>query len=269
MRVAGQICSATSRALIHQDLAPRVLARLKDRCAQVKACHPLTPERADRAYIGPIISAQQHAKVLAYIQGAQREGATLLCGGGRPVDAPSRGFYLAPTVLTNVEPHMTIWKEEVFGPVLVVKTFETEAQALELANDSSFGLAAAVLSKDEVRAQRVIRGVKAGICWVNCSQPCFCQAPWGGVRKSGMGRDNGELGMESFLEVKQVTRLRDQNLPPLASSAAPLVNCSYALLVSDAHGPGVQQVTTYKSKEPWGWYIPPGFTRPAPQQSKL
>ena len=148
-------------------------------------------------------------------------------------------------------------------------TFETEAQVLELANDSSFGLAAAVLSKDEVRAQRVIRGVKAGICWVNCSQPCFCQAPWGGVRKSGIGRDNGELGMESFLEVKQVTRLRDQNLPPLASSAAPLVNCSYALLVSDAHGPGVEQVTTYKSKEPWGWYIPPGFTRPAPQQSKL
>ena len=76
MRVAGQICSATSRALIHQELAPRVLARLKDRCAQVKACHPLTPERADRAYIGPIISAQQHAKVLAYIQGAPRKGAT-------------------------------------------------------------------------------------------------------------------------------------------------------------------------------------------------
>jgi len=86
-----------------------------------------------------------------------------------------QGYYLAPTVITNVEPHMTIWKEEVFGPVLVVKTFATEDQALALANDSCFGLAASVLSKDEVRAQRMVRGIKAGIAWVNCSQPCFCQ----------------------------------------------------------------------------------------------
>eukprot|EP00277_Geminigera_cryophila_P042517 CAMPEP_0173079002 /NCGR_PEP_ID=MMETSP1102-20130122/14716_1 /TAXON_ID=49646 /ORGANISM="Geminigera sp., Strain Caron Lab Isolate" /LENGTH=511 /DNA_ID=CAMNT_0013950905 /DNA_START=8 /DNA_END=1543 /DNA_ORIENTATION=+ len=227
----GQICSATSRAIIHERIAPRVFARLQEVCAQVKACHPLTPELPDKAYIGPLISAAQYQRVLGYIEGAKREGASVLCGGGRPADAPPKGYYLAPTVITNVEPHMTIWKEEVFGPVLVVKTFSTEEQALALANDSCFGLAASVLSKDEVRAQRMVRGIKAGIAWVNCSQPCFCQAPWGGVKRSGIGRDNGEYGIESFLEVKQVT--------------------------------------TYKTKEPWGWYIAPGFTRPAPQQSKL
>ena len=170
----GQICSATSRAIIHERIAPRVFSRLQELCAKVKACHPLTPEASDTAFIGPVISKQQYDKVLAYIQGARGQGAKVLCGGGRPANAPAKGFYIAPTVVVNVEPHMTIWKEEVFGPVLVVKTFSTEDEALALANDSSFGLAAAVLSKDEERAQRMVRAIKAGITWVNCSQVRQC-----------------------------------------------------------------------------------------------
>mmetsp|Transcript_22301 Transcript_22301/g.53498 ORF Transcript_22301/g.53498 Transcript_22301/m.53498 type:complete len:512 (-) Transcript_22301:193-1728(-) len=223
----GQICSATSRAIIHEDMLPKILPRLKEVVVKIQACTPLTPERPDVAFIGPVISKGQYDKVLGYIAAGKAEGATLFCGGGRPADAPPKGFYIAPTVFTDVKADMKIWNEEIFGPVLAVMTFKTEEEAIALANNSDFGLAGAVLSGDATRGQRVARAFKCGIAWVNCSQPCFCQAPWGGVKRSGIGRDNGEAGFNSFLEVKQITE--------------------------------------YKSTKPWGWYIPPGFTRPLPE----
>eukprot|EP00960_Hanusia_phi_P077971 768762-Hanusia_phi.AAC.2 len=245
----GQICSATSRAIIHEAIAPRIFARLKEEAEKVKACHPMTPPSDKVAYIGPIICKTQYDKVLQYVESGKQEGASLLCGGGRPKGVPDKGFYVAPTIFTGVQPSMRIWKEEIFGPVLAATTFKTEAEAIALANDTWAGLASAVLTADQDRSMRMARKFKCGIVWVNCSQPCFCQVcrtslprfvpsmlqvPWGGVRKSGFGRDNGEYGLESFLEVKQVTE--------------------------------------YKSSEPWGWYMPPGFTRPAEQpkpESKL
>ncbi|KAJ1482809.1 aldehyde dehydrogenase domain-containing protein [Baffinella frigidus] len=223
----GQICSATSRAIIHEDMLPKILPRLKEVPAILHGT--VSPElcRPDVAFIGPVISKGQYDKVLGYIAAGKAEGATLFCGGGRPADAPPKGFYIAPTVFTDVKADMKIWNEEIFGPVLAVMTFKTEEEAIALANNSDFGLAGAVLSGDATRGQRVARAFKCGIAWVNCSQPCFCQAPWGGVKRSGIGRDNGEAGFNSFLEVKQITE--------------------------------------YKSTKPWGWYIPPGFTRPLPE----
>ena len=139
----GQICSATSRAIIHEDIAPRVFARLKQEAEKVQACHPLTPPSDKVAYIGPIICKSQYDKVLNYIESGKQEGATLLCGGGRPENVANKGFYIAPTVFTNVQPSMRIWKEEIFGPVLAATTFKTEAEAIALANDTWAGLASA------------------------------------------------------------------------------------------------------------------------------
>jgi len=221
----GQICSATSRALIHENIAPKVLARLAEVAGKVEACDPLTPEKEGVAFIGPLVSKPQYDKVLSFIEGAKKQGARVLCGGGRPTGAPAKGFYVAPTVLVDVRPDMDVWKEEIFGPVLSVMTFTDEEAAFKLADESWSGLAAAVLSKDAARGARLSRRFKTGIVWVNCSQPCFVHAPWGGTRKSGIGRDNGEHGFDSYLEVKQVVE--------------------------------------YKAATPWGWYIPPGFTRPS------
>jgi len=122
-------------------------------------------------------------------------------------------------VLANVKPSMQVWTDEVFGPVLAVSTFKTEAEAIEMANNSQYGLAGAVISKDEDRCKRVSEALQAGIVWINCSQPCFCQAPWGGNKRSGFGRELGEWGLENYLSVKQVTR--------------------------------------YVSDDPWGWYPKP------------
>eukprot|EP00288_Rhodomonas_lens_P018668 CAMPEP_0177714376 /NCGR_PEP_ID=MMETSP0484_2-20121128/13428_1 /TAXON_ID=354590 /ORGANISM="Rhodomonas lens, Strain RHODO" /LENGTH=507 /DNA_ID=CAMNT_0019226305 /DNA_START=23 /DNA_END=1546 /DNA_ORIENTATION=+ len=220
----GQICTATSRLLIHEKIAPKVYARLKEVTEKIIPCDPLTPERKDAAFIGPIVSKAQYEKVMSYIEAGKQEGAQVLTGGGRPASAPAKGFWVAPTVFTNVTPDMKIWKEEIFGPVLSCMTFTSEQEALALANDSWAGLGSAVLSGDQSRRERIAKGLKAGIVWVNCSQPCFCQAPWGGVKKSGIGRDNGEEGFNSYLQIKQVTE--------------------------------------WVSKDKWGWYIPPGFTRP-------
>jgi len=100
---------------------------------------------------------------------------------------------------------MTIWKEEIFGPVLSVMTFKTEEEAIYLANNTIFGLGAAIMSKNKERCERFVKAFRAGIVWINCSQPCFFQAPWGGMKRSGIGRELGRWGLENYLEVKQVT----------------------------------------------------------------
>ncbi|KIZ01547.1 hypothetical protein MNEG_6416 [Monoraphidium neglectum] len=210
----GQICSSTSRILVHSSIAADFYGKLKARAQSIRVGDPLEPG----CRLGPVVSEAQYRRVSSYVQAGIDDGATLLTGGKRPAVCP-RGFYLEPTVFINVRPHMRIWKEEIFGPVLSVSTFETEAEAVESANDSEFGLAGAVISADEERCKRVAEALEAGIVWVNCSQPCFCQAPWGGIKNSGFGRELGEWGLENYLSVKQVT--------------------------------------TYVSPNPWDWYSPP------------
>uniref|UniRef100_A0A7S0PUN9 Aldehyde dehydrogenase domain-containing protein n=1 Tax=Coccolithus braarudii TaxID=221442 RepID=A0A7S0PUN9_9EUKA len=201
----GQICSATSRLLVHEKVADAFLQRLVEAAQAIPLVAPLeVGHEDDTGTLGPLVSARQLAKVETMVSNAVAQGAELLTGGRRPA-SKRRGFWFEPTVLrVRPERRPSIWCEEVFGPVLVVATFASEDEAIALANDSQYGLAAAVLSADEDRARRVGDALAAGIVWLNCSQPCFAQLPWGGVKRSGIGRELGERGIYNYLEPKQV-----------------------------------------------------------------
>jgi betaine-aldehyde dehydrogenase len=197
----GEVCSAGSRLLIERSLADKFLPCLAAACRQI-AVGDGSDEGTE---MGPLISPAHMAKVLAYIKSGLDEGATLLCGGHRIENGPlARGNFVEPTVFTDVPPDARILKEEIFGPVLVVETFETEEEAIRKANDTIYGLAGAVYTSDGARAQRVIRQLRAGITWVNCYHPTFNEAPWGGYKQSGIGRELGTYGYEAYTEVKQI-----------------------------------------------------------------
>ncbi|MEX2693172.1 aldehyde dehydrogenase family protein [Rhizobium mongolense] len=208
----GQVCSATSRVLVHEAIYDRLLARLIEETNKIKIGNGLE----EGVLLGPLVSKRQYEQVIAAIEGARKAGATVACGGTRP-DGFDKGYYLRPAVLTDVPLDSDAWVEEIFGPVVCVRPFKTEEEAIELANDSRFGLAAAVMSKDDVRVERVAAALRAGIVWINCSQPTFTEAPWGGYKESGIGRELGRWGLENYLETKQITR--------------------------------------YITDKPWGWYI--------------
>jgi betaine-aldehyde dehydrogenase len=153
----------------------------------------------------PLICEDNIDKVLIYIKIGEEEGAELLCGGHRITDGElAKGNYVAPTIFTNTTPDMRIVQEEIFGPVLVIQVFETEEEALELANGTDFGLAAAVFTNDGAKAQRMIRGLQAGITWINTYHPTFNEAPWSGYKQSGVGGDLGTYGFEEYLYTKQI-----------------------------------------------------------------
>lgn len=208
----GQVCSATSRLLVATELAPRLLSRLVEEARRIPIGNGLEPG----VLLGPLVSRLQLEKVVGYVERARKAGIPLLTGGGRPAGL-RRGYFLEPTIFADVPLESELWCEEVFGPVLAVRTFQDEEEALRLANDSRFGLAAAVMSADLERCRRIARRLRAGIVWINCSQPTFSQAPWGGMKQSGIGRELGRWGLENYLEVKQVT--------------------------------------SYDAGEPWGWYL--------------
>jgi len=206
----GQVCSATSRLLVQESIAAKLMARLIEETKKVVVTNPNLKENKDKTgLIGPLISATQWDRVNSYIQGAVSEGAKLLTGGKRPAGL-SKGYYMEPTIL-SVTPKMKIWREEVFGPVLAVMTFTDESQAISLANDTDHGLGAAVFSNNQQRCARISKRLRCGIVWVNCSQPTFTEAPWGGMKKSGIGRELGEWGLHNYLEVKQITSYTSQD----------------------------------------------------------
>jgi len=196
----GQICSATSRLLIHESIAKQVLDRMVEEVKKIFVGDPFTEKDPS---IGPLVSKSQQERVLGFVELGIKEGATLLCGGRKPIGL--QGYFVEPTIFVNVKEEMTIWKEEIFGPVLSVMTFKTEEEAIKLANATTYGLASAVLSTDPKQVERVTQQMRCGIVWQNCSQPCFVQAPWGGLKKSGIGRELGTFGLHNYLEPKQVT----------------------------------------------------------------
>ncbi|CAN0031366.1 unnamed protein product, partial [Ectocarpus sp. 13 AM-2016] len=213
---SGQVCSATSRLLLHSKIHDKVVAKILERAASVTVGGPLRGDdkEAEGTCMGPLVSGPQRDKVLGFISRAVDAGAKVLCGGGPPPDAdaastdrkPGKGYYVSPTVLTGVKETDDAWTAEIFGPVLCVRQFEEEDEALAAANNSEFGLAASVMSADkDRRCERVARALRVGIVWQNCSQPAFIQAPWGGYKKSGFGRELGRWGLEAFLGVKQIT----------------------------------------------------------------
>jgi len=197
----GQVCSATSRVLVERGLYPALLERLIAATEQIQIGQGFE----EGVKLGPLVSQGQLDKVLAAIAAGQQEGARLVSGGVRPGHL-EKGYYLTPAIFADVPQDSAVWREEIFGPVVCLRAFDTEAEAIRLANDSPFGLAAAVMSRDIPRCERVARGFRAGIVWVNCSQPTFVEAPWGGYKQSGIGRELGEWGYNSYLETKQITR---------------------------------------------------------------
>ena len=194
---SGQVCSNGTRVFVQSGIKARFLERLSARVAGIVAGDPLDPA----TQFGPLVSAAQHAKVLGYIDRARAEGARLICGGGPGNAGP---LFVQPTVFADVADDMEIAREEVFGPVMAVLDFETEAEAVTRANASPYGLAAGVFTADMARAHRVIGALQAGTTWINAYNLTPVEAPFGGVKGSGIGRENGRAAVEHYSRVKSV-----------------------------------------------------------------
>ncbi|POA34492.1 MULTISPECIES: aldehyde dehydrogenase family protein [unclassified Pseudomonas] len=198
---AGQMCSATSRVLVADELADEFLLRLTARAEAIRVADPFDPE----VEMGALVNQAQYQRVLGHIDRGLSAGARLVCGGDRPADLP-HGYFLRPTIFTEVPLDSALWCEEIFGPVLCVRSFATEQEAIELANDSQFGLVASVVSRDPTTAERVANALQAGLVWINAPQVIFPQTAWGGYKQSSIGRELGPWGLQAFQEIKHVIR---------------------------------------------------------------
>jgi len=197
---AGQDCCARSRVLVHRKVHDKLVAALVARTRKFVVGHP----EKKGTQIGPIISARQHAKIAALIASGKAQGAKLLCGGVRPKGVPAKGHYLTPAVFAGADAEMRIVREEIFGPVLAVIPFKDEAEAIALANDSAYGLSASLWTRDVGRVLRVTRAVQSGVISVNTSSSVHLEAPFGGYKGSGLGRELGLKALDLYSEVKNV-----------------------------------------------------------------
>jgi betaine-aldehyde dehydrogenase len=198
---AGQMCSATSRVLVAKELLEPFLERIVAKAQSIKVAGP----QEDGAEMGPLVNQAQYQRVIAHIDAGKDTGARLLCGGKRPPDQP-RGYFLQPAVFSHVPLDSALWREEIFGPVLCVRGFSSEAEAIALANDSQFGLVASVVGRDTAMTERVANALQAGLVWINAPQVIFPQTAWGGYKQSSLGRELGPWGMQAFQEIKHVVR---------------------------------------------------------------
>ncbi len=197
----GQTCIAGSRLLVHKNSHDEIVERLSERAQTIKLGDPL----ADETEMGPSAFREQMDKVLNYIDIAQGEGAELVSGGKRPgTEGLKDGFFVEPTILTGVDNDMRIAREEVFGPVLSVIPVESEEEIVRLANDTEFGLAAGIWTKDIQRAHRVAHAIRAGTIWINAYRTLSFNTPFGGYKSSGLGRENGLDSINEFCETKSV-----------------------------------------------------------------
>ncbi len=198
---AGQSCSAGCRIIVEAPIYDEFVAELGRRAERIVVGHGMT----EGTEIGALITAEHRAKVEGHIATALEQGARLVAGGGRPTDpALAGGFYLRPTVFADVDREMAIIREEVFGPVVTVERFTTEEEAVFLGNDTRYGLAGAVWTRDNGRAQRVARRLRHGTVWINEYNRYLPQAEWGGFKQSGIGRELGLEGLDEFREAKHI-----------------------------------------------------------------
>ena len=203
---AGRVCWRAGQgcALITRLIVPRHRqAEIADALASVMQSFPNGGPFEEHSFIGPLINQRQYERVLDYIKSGIDEGATLVTGGGRQPDA-AKGYFVQPTLFTDVERHMTINREEIFGPVLCVLPYDTVDEAIDLANDTIFGLSASVTGPDEAEAMMIARKLRSGTVAVNGGVWFGVDSPFGGYKQSGVGRENGPWGFEEFLECKVV-----------------------------------------------------------------
>ena len=204
---SGQVCSNGTRVFVHKDIKEAFLKRLSERLANAVIGDPMDPATS----FGPMVSKQQMDIALGYIAKGEAEGARLVYGG-KAIEG--EGFYMQPTVFADVTDDMTIAREEIFGPVMAVLDFEDEADVLARANDTEFGLAAGVFTRDLSRAHRVAAGFEAGTCYINTYNDAPVEAPFGGVKASGVGRENSKAAIEHYSQVKSVyVRMGDMEAP--------------------------------------------------------
>ncbi|PHP65142.1 betaine-aldehyde dehydrogenase [Zhengella mangrovi] len=197
----GQICSNGTRVFVHESIHDRFIERLVERTRAIRMGDPMD----EATEMGPMVSAAQYDKVTGYIRTGEAEGATLACGGKSPrLQGLEGGHFIEPTVFTDVSDGMTIAREEIFGPVMAVLSFRDEDEVIDRANGTPFGLAAGVFSADIERARRVVHQLQAGTCWINAYNLTPVEMPFGGVKQSGMGRENGIEALAAWSQVKSV-----------------------------------------------------------------
>jgi len=198
----GQICTATSRILVQEGVYDQFITAFKK---QVTETSKIGDPFSDSTFQGPQVTKQQYERVLSYIEAGKSEGASLAMGGEAYKDVGAgKGFFVSPTVFTNVKSSMKVFREEVFGPFVVIVSFKDEEEALALANDTTYGLGSAIFTKDIVKAHRLARKVEAGMVWINSSQDSDFRIPFGGVKQSGIGRELGQAGLEAYTNQKSV-----------------------------------------------------------------
>lgn len=198
---AGQTCVCGSRHIVHESIYAEFVEKLAAKAKTIRIGDPTHPE----TQLGPVISEKQRNRVLTYVKYGLEDGARLVAGGEIPADlAESGGYFVQPTVFADVTAKMRIFQEEVFGPFTSVTSFSTEAEAIALANDSPFGLAAAIRTRDIARAHRVAAAIECGIVWINDHHRLDPASPWGGVKLSGIGREFGPESFDDHFDTKSV-----------------------------------------------------------------
>ena len=198
---AGEVCSNGTRVFVHKSIREEFVRRLVKRTEAMVVGDPLDPA----TQVGSLISAPHMAKVLGYIAKGKAEGATLVTGGEQVTAGPlAKGSFVRPAIFTDCTDAMTIVREEIFGPVMAVLDFEDEVEVVARANATEFGLSAGVFTNDLTRAHRVVAQLEAGTCWINQYNFCPVELPFGGIKQSGLGRENGSKAIEHFTQLKSV-----------------------------------------------------------------
>lgn len=206
---SGQVCESGTRLLVHESIYEEVIQKLAATSSTIKLGNPLDPSTG----MGPLISKQQMETVLSYIESGLNEGARLVCGGKR-ASGPEvdNGYYIEPTIFADVTNDMKIAREEIFGPVLSVIKYSTEEEAIEIANDTIYGLSGGIWSRDVVKANKIASKIKAGTIWINDWHMFRVDAPFGGYKQSSLGRELGTNVLDEYTEVKHIhTSLTNEN----------------------------------------------------------